>query len=167
MSRKILLAKSVDLRPALISMFAALVSAAMLLVVSSCGNDEEWNDMPPAIASFVSKYFPGEGINSYTHNGATYHVRVDDGPGITFGSDYAWEAVDGYGMPLPQVMLFDQLPPKLYAYLQDSGQLDSVFSMERDSSRYTLTLLNSTLVYDIESGQISGGTPAKAGAGGV
>lgn len=162
-----LLAKCVDMRPALVSMFAALISAAMLFVMSSCQNDDEWNDMPQEIASFVSKYFPGEGVNSYTHNGAAYHVRVDDGPGITFGSDYAWESVDGYGMPLPQVMLFDQLPPKLYAYLQDSQQLDSVFSMERDSKRYTLTLLDTTLVYDIESGQISGSVPAKVIGGGV
>ena len=86
-------------------------------------------------------------------------MRVDDGPGITFDSDYAWEIVDGYGMPLPQVLLFDQLPPKLYAYLQDSQQLDSVFSMERDSRRYTLSLLNADLVYDIKTEEISGSVP--------
>ncbi len=71
-------------------------------------------------------------------------------PGLTFGENYGWTAIDGYGMPLPQVMLFDQLPPRLYAYLQDSQQqLDSVFGMERDSKRYVLTLLDSTLTYDI------------------
>ena len=60
-------------------------------------------------------------------------------------------------MPLPQVMLFDQLPPRLYAYLQDSQQLDSVFGMERDSKRYVLTLLDSTLTYDISTGDASEG----------
>ena len=62
-------------------------------------------------------------------------------------------------------MLFDQLPPKVYAYLQDSQQLDSVFGMERDSKRYTLSLLNSTLMYDIASGELSGTTPSRVNAG--
>ena len=157
--------KSIDLRPILMAVLSAAMSVAMLFVATSCHSDDEWDEMPQEIADFVSRYFPGEGIGSYTHNGNTYHVRIDDGPGITFDSDYAWEIVEGYGMPLPQVMLFDQLPPKVYAYLQDSQQLDSVFGMERDSKRYTLSLLNSTLMYDIASGELSGTTPARVNAG--
>lgn len=140
-------------------MLSLAMSAALMFVAVSCHSDDEWDEMPQEIANFVSKYFPGEGVGSYSHNGNTYHVRVDDGPGITFDSDYAWEIVDGHGMPLPQVLLFDQLPPKLYAYLQDSQQLDSVFSMERDSRRYTLSLLNADLVYDIKTEEISGSVP--------
>lgn len=141
-------------------LLAAMMSAALLFVSSSCHNNEEWDEMPQEIADFVSKYFPGEGIGSYSHSSTGYHVRIDDGPGITFDNNYAWVVVDGYGMPLPQVMLFDQLPPRLYAYLQDSQQLDSVFSMERDSLRYTLSLLNSDLIYDIKTGAISGTVPS-------
>lgn len=152
--------KTADIRPVLQMLLAAMMSAALLFVSSSCHNNEEWDEMPQEIADFVSKYFPGEGIGSYSHSSTGYHVRIDDGPGITFGNNYAWEVVDGYGMPLPQVMLFDQLPPRLYAYLQDSQQLDSVFSMERDSLRYTLSLLNSDLIYDIKTGAISGTVPS-------
>ena len=152
--------KTADIRPVLQMLLAAMMSAALLFVSSSCHNNEEWDEMPQEIADFVSKYFPGEGIGSYSHSSTGYHVRTDDGPGITFDNNYAWEVVDGYGMPLPQVMLFDQLPPRLYAYLQDSQQLDSVFSMERDSLRYTLSLLNSDLIYDIKTGAISGTVPS-------
>ncbi len=152
--------KTADIRPVLQMLLAAMMSAALLFVSSSCHNNEEWDEMPQEIADFVSKYFPGEGIGSYSHSSTGYHVRIDDGPGITFDNNYAWEVVDGYGMPLPQVMLFDQLPPRLYAYLQDSQQLDSVFSMERDSLRYTLSLLNSDLIYDIKTGAISGTVPS-------
>lgn len=159
MRRNIIGIKTVDVRPVLQVLLAAMMSVALMFVASSCHSDDEWNEMPQEIADFVSKYFPGEGIGSYSHNGNTYHVRIDDGPGLTFDSNYAWEIVDGYGMPLPQVMLFDQLPPKLYGYLQDSQQLDSVFSMERDSRRYTLSLLNSDLFYDIKTGEISGTVP--------
>lgn len=152
--------KTADIRPVLQMLLAAMMSAALLFVSSSCHNNEEWDEMPQEIADFVSKYFPGEGIGSYSHSSTGYHVRIDDGPGITFDNNYAWVVVDGYGMPLPQVMLFDQLPPRLYAYLQDSQQLDSVFSMERDSLRYTLSLLNSDLIYDIKTGAISGTVPS-------
>lgn len=152
--------KTADIRPVLQMLLAAMMSAALLFVSSSCHNNEEWDEMPQEIADFVSKYFPGEGIGSYSHSSTGYHVRIDDGPGITFDNNYVWEVVDGYGMPLPQVMLFDQLPPRLYAYLQDSQQLDSVFSMERDSLRYTLSLLNSDLIYDIKTGAISGTVPS-------
>jgi len=159
MHRNILGIKTVYIRPLLRTLLIVVMSVVLMSVATSCHGDDEWNEMPQEIADFVSKYFPGEGVNSYSHNGSTYHVRIDDGPGITFDSNYAWEIVDGYGMPLPQVMLFDQLPPKLYAYLQDSQQLDSVFSMERNSRRYTLSLLNANLIYDIKTGEISGTTP--------
>lgn len=160
MKDKILAVRAVDMRPVLMLILSAIMSACLLFVASSCHGDDDWDSMPQDIADFVSRYFPGAGIGSYSHNGDTYHVRIDNGPGITFDSDYAWETVDGYGMPLPQVMLFDQLPPKLYAYLQDSQQLDSVFSMERDSRRYTLSLLNSTIIYDIATGAVNGTTPS-------
>ncbi len=160
MKAKILAARAVDMRPVFMLILSAVMSVFLLFAATSCHGDDDWDAMPQDIADFVSQYFPGSGIGSYSHNGDTYHVRIDNGPGITFDSDYAWVSVDGYGMPLPQVLLFDQLPPKLYAYLQDSQQLDSVFSMERDSRRYTLSLLNSTLIYDIATGAINGTTPS-------
>ncbi len=52
-------------------------------------------------------------------------------------------------------MLFDQLPPKLYDYLQETEQLNSVFSMERDKDYYTLTLLDSMLRYTIATGAMT------------
>lgn len=134
----------------------ATIVAVTLFFTACHSDDNDFNQLPQPIAEFVSTYYPGVGVESYSHSADTYHVRVSSGPGMTFGADYAWEAIDGYGMPLPQVMLFDQLPPKLYAYLQDSEQLNSVFSMSRDSKTYTLTLLQSSLYYDIASGEITG-----------
>lgn len=148
---------------------AAIVAAGLFLCAlcaGSCSNNDEYGELPGKIAEFVSTYFPGQAVESYTHSGANYHVRIKNGPGLTFGDNYSWTAVDGYGLPLPQVMLFDQLPPKLYGYLQDSRQLDSVFGMERDTRRYVLTLLDSSLTYDIATGELSGTvpTPARAAA---
>ncbi|MDE6040679.1 MAG: hypothetical protein K2F99_03790, partial [Muribaculaceae bacterium] len=55
----------------------------------------------------------------------------------------------------PQVFLFDQTPPKLYSYLQGTSALNSVFSIARNSTEYTVTLLDSTLIYNIASQEIS------------
>lgn len=143
----------------LIARARMLLTAATIAILAAgltnCSHSELWNEMPSDIASFVSHYFPNSELNSYSHSGNTYHVRIDDGPGLTFGANYAWIAIDGYGMPMPQVLLFDQLPPKLYDYLQETEQLNSVFSMERDKDYYTLTLLDSMLRYTIATGAMT------------
>lgn len=138
---------------------AVLVAAAVGSVLSGCHHAELWEELPPDISSFISQYFPNSELNSYTHTGTTYHVRIDDGPGLTFDADYKWTDINGYGMPLPQVLLFDQLPPKIYDYLQETEQLNAVFALSRDSARYTLTLLDQTLTYDIATATISGSKP--------
>ena len=107
----------------------------------------------------LTQYYPNSEVQSYTHNAGVYHVRLDDGPGLTFDSSYEWTDIDGYGMPLPQVLLFDQLPPKIYQYLQETGQLNAVFAVRRDSTEYALTLLDQNLRYDIASGELTGTAP--------
>ncbi len=131
-----------------------LAACALTWVVTSCKHSDLWDDMPGPIAEFINHYYPFSELDSFTKGSTTYHVRIDDGPGLTFGSDYAWIAVDGYGLPLPQVMLFDQLPPALYNYLQETERLNGVFSMERDNVDYTVTLLDGTLRYVIATGEM-------------
>lgn len=128
----------------------------LIAVVQSCKDDEEWGRVPHDIAQFITQYFPNSDINTFSESPTTYHVRIADGPGLTFGKDYSWEAINGYGMPLPQVLLFDQLPPALYKYLEETDNLNDVFSIERDKVNYTVVLLDSTLIYNIASQQIKG-----------
>ncbi len=137
----------------------ATVVTLMLTMVSSCKHNDLWDEVPGPVAEFINRYFPFSELNSVTHNGSVYHVRISDGPGLTFGTDYAWEVIDGYGMPLPQVLLFDQLPPKMYMYLQETEQLNSTFSIARDSEKYTATLLNNTLTYIIADETLTTYTP--------
>lgn len=141
---------------------SALMIAVMAFGLTNCRNSELWDEVPQEIANFIDRYFPSNELDSYVHSGANYHVRIDDGPGLTFDADYSWIAIDGYGMPMPQVLLFDQLPPKLYEYLQGTQQLNSVFSMERDSEYYTLTLLDTTLRYTIATGEMTTHVPSGA-----
>lgn len=137
---------------------AVFISAAWLLMPSSCSGNDLIEQVPEPITEFIARYFPGYGVGEYEKTDSGYHLRLKNGPGMNFDSSYAWENVDGYGIPVPQVFLFDQLPPKLYSYLQGIEALNQVFSVGRNSSFYTLTLLDSSLSYDIAREEITGGT---------
>lgn len=122
----------------------------------SCDHSELWDEVPGEISEFINQYYPNSELVSVSHNGNNYHIRIDNGPGLSFDSDYRWVDINGYGMPLPQVLLFDQLPPRLYDYLQETEQLNAVFSMSRDGDKYSLTLLSSTLRFDASTGKLTG-----------
>ena len=134
----------------------ALMAIALGSVASSCHNADIWDEVPGEIAKFVNNYFPSSELESFTHSGQTYHLRIDDGPGMTFDEDYNWIAVDGYGMPLPQVLLFDVLPPRLYEYIQEMEQLNGVFSISRDDKLYTAVLLDTTVSFNVATGELKG-----------
>ena len=145
-----------ELKHKIAAVFAALILAVTLFSTSSCSSGgEDISGLPSPLQDFIVRYFPGSRIDSYSHPGATYHVRIYNGPGLTFDSAYQWTSIEGYGMPLPQVLLFDQLPPALYAYLQETENLDSVFGIVRTPLIYTLTLLDSTITFDIDSERIT------------
>ena len=134
-----------------------------LAITTGCSGSDLYDDLPSEIASFVTEYFPNPDINSYTKTTDSYYVRIYNGPGLTFDTDYHWTEINGYGMPLPQVLLFDQLPPALYDYIQSAEWLDSVFAISRDSKEYIVVLLKSSLRYDIATATITTiATPASA-----
>ena len=126
-----------------------MLLAMLAFVAGGCSDDVKYNEMPSEIQNFVAQYFPDTGIDSFAESSSVYHVKLKSSVGITFSLDYAWEAINGYGHTLPQVFLYDQLPPALYNYLQETQQLNEVFAVERDSRLYTITLLDDTLTYDI------------------
>lgn len=138
---------------------AALALSIALFTLTSCNNSELWEDLPYQVTKFINAYFPNSELQSVSTAGGGYHIRIDNGPGLSFDSDEQWVSVDGYGMPLPQVLLFDQLPPAVYNYLQETTQLNSVFSISRDAGRYTISLLNSDIYYDTATDTLTGTDP--------
>lgn len=127
--------------------------AIALLLLHGCSSSL-YDELPAKIASFVTQYFPSTEIGNVTETSDSYYVRIKNGPGMTFDSSHNWTEINGYGLPLPQVLLYDQLPPVLYGYIQSAEWLDSVFDITRDKNVYIATLLNSTLRYDIASATI-------------
>lgn len=132
-----------------------LYIALIALTVTGCHNDSEYDLLPPGAADFISQYWPDPYIESVTtpSKGET-QVVVKNGPTIMFGSNNEWVEIDGNGMPLPQVLLFDQLPSPLYGYLESGEYLGQVFEIDRDPRKYEVEILNGDITYDITTGQI-------------
>lgn len=142
----------------ILSLMSLIGALAMMVTMLSCSDNDndnnEYDQLPDTIAAFVSKYFPNPDIESYDHPSGIYHVKIKDGPGLTFDEDMQWEVINGYGMPLPQMLMFDQLPVALYAFLQETDNTKNVYSVERNSRTYTLELLTSSVIFDIATEQI-------------
>jgi len=137
-------------------LIVSLALLATLFAFPSCNDSELWDELPAKVSEFINQYYPNCDLQSVSAGPNGCHVRIDDGPSMSFDKNEQWTAIDGYGMPLLQVLLFDQLPPAVYEYLQGSDQLNSVFSMSRDKVSYTIVLLNSNLYYDIATGELTG-----------
>lgn len=151
---------------ALSSLFRYLMMAVtpVVALLASCSDSEsdEAEALPGEIKSFIARYFPNSAISSCSISPTTYHVSISEGPGLTFGHNCQWEAVNGYGVALPQVFLFDQMPPALYQYLEAMSQLGDVMSVVRDSSVISIELSDGRILYDIDKDTISEPSSATA-----
>ncbi len=130
---------------------------AVAAVVTGCSDDTLWNDLPETVSNFITRYFPGQGIESENWNNdeTVYTVKLKDSDLITFDKSLSWISVNGRGSTIPQMFLFDELPPALYEYIQSMEAVNGVYRVERTNSTITLELLNSTVIYDIKNGAIS------------
>lgn len=125
-------------------------------MLAGCSSNDLYEDMPREIQSFVSQYYPNSQLESFTSTETTFTVVLKNGSTMVFGADRQWIKVDGNGSVLPQVLLFNDLPPALYSYLQETENTDSVFCITRNATAYTVKLLTRLLTYDISTGDITG-----------
>lgn len=129
-----------------------LCVAVMLGACSSDASDE----LPSAVSQFVTQYFPGVSVKSYNElSDGGCVVQLSGGPTMRFDADDRWVDIDGNGSRLPQVLMYDQMPPALYVYLQGTEQQSDVFAVKRDRDYYKLTMLDTVLTYDIATGKIT------------
>lgn len=128
-----------------------------LLFGGGCGDHESelWDSLPSGVASFISQYYPGCAIEKFTHTDGKYYVAIKDGADIIFDDATRWISINGNGETLPENFLYNELPPALYAYLEDLDETGGVYSATRDAESYELALKASYLRYDIASGTIT------------
>lgn len=127
-----------------------------IMWLAACSHSDLWDELPQKVTNFINQYFPNSELQSVGTSTAGVTVRIDNGPGMSFDTDSEWTDINGYGMPLPQVLLYDQVPEKLYGYLQETENLGSVFQLSRKDKIYTVRLLSSSLTFDTATGSLSG-----------
>lgn len=131
------------------------IALGIIIVLMGACNNDAWDELPSAISQFVSEYFPFGELQSYTSEKGVETVNIKNGATLVFNSDYEWTDVNGNGETLPQQFLFDKLPPKLYRYLEAIEAQNDVYRVHRTSGLITVTLLDSYLTYDRQSGEIT------------
>lgn len=129
-----------------------IITLFSAVALSCCHSDHDYDELPRPIAEFLSDYWADPDIESYTQPTAQkYVVIIKNGPSLIFDEDYKWTDIDGNGLPLHEILLFDQLPEKLYDYIESGSQLNQVFTISRDARDYYVKLLDSNLTYDIQT----------------
>lgn len=131
-----------------------LLSMLFVSAVTGCKGADLWDAMPAEISAFIDLYYPNSEIDAYTKSDKGYSVRLDDGPGFAFDSERNWTSIDGYGMPLKEILIYDLTPAPLYRYLETIDATAGVFVLARDAREYRLKLLEDSLAYDIASEQV-------------
>lgn len=132
-----------------------LILVAIVMVGCQSDSDSAYNSMPTKVQKFVTRYFPGYSVDQCTVTPDAVHVKLKNGPGITFDSQRNLEAVNGYGETLPQVLLFDTLPPAMFQYLQEGDNLDQVFTLSFSPTQVVAELLSTTVIYDTRTTRIT------------
>lgn len=135
--------------------YKGLFLLAIVILMGAC-NDNAWDDVAGPMQEFITKYFPfGEVKSCVESPDGNQTVNINNGATIVFDSDYVWVSVNGNGVVLPEMFIYDQFPSTLYNYLKENDWLGSVYSVTRTTSKYVVYLLNTTIEYDVVTGEIT------------
>lgn len=134
--------------------FLHILILTLLILTGACSSNV-WDELPPKISSFVAEYFPGQGIKSYTENDNEERVQLNGGTTLVFDRNREWTTVDPGGNIVPEVFLYDCMPPALFQYLEETSNTENVYKAERTSREYILTLNGTYITYNIDTGDIN------------
>lgn len=138
----------------LISVGIGIGFLVIYLFVGGCSHISNMDDVPDPISEFVTEYYPGMAYESFDNSEEGYRVKLLNGPAISFDNNFRWTNINGYGMRMPNLFLFNCMPPALYQYLEETANLGDVFGAERTAKYYRVTLLDSTVTYNISDASI-------------
>lgn len=132
-----------------------LLIISVLGALAGCQSSDNFGELPESVSNFITQYWPDPDISSVTRPGAdSLVVTIKNGPTLTFNADNEWTEINGNGLPLPQVVLFDRLPSVLYQYIEAGSYTNQVFSIARTPRVYTAQLLDALLTYDIATATV-------------
>ncbi len=140
-------------------LFTNMILCVILLTIKSGCASNDWENVPGPVAQFLSQYFPLQAVTQCNYQNDTYHVKLRNSSALTFDDRYKWTSVNGYGNTLPEMFLFDQLPPALYNYLQELSFTTQVYAVTRDSIVYNVMLSDHSVTYTIATGVVTPDKP--------
>jgi hypothetical protein len=135
--------------------YKLLLIAICACLLQSCTNDDIPGQVPSEISQFIAQYYPSYSYESYQKTSSAYTIKLKSGPCLIFNSKQKWTEVNGNGETLTQYFLFDQLPPAVYEYLQETENLGNVYAVTRSTTEYSISLFDSVLTYEISGSRIS------------
>lgn len=119
----------------------------LLLAISACGSTL-WDDVPEPIRQFISTYWPGVTVSDYQENtDGSYQATIKNGASLAFDSNYQWTRIDGRGVPLPPILIYNEMPT-IYQYLEAREQTSDLLLAVSSPLTITLTFTDFTLQYD-------------------
>lgn len=132
-----------------------LIVALFMFGATSCASDAI-DDTPSSVSGFITQYFPNVRVKSWTPIADGGHKAVlENSATIVFDKENKWIDIDGEGVTLPEVLIYDQLPPSLYSFLQAIEQQRGVYAVTRDNFYYKLRMLDTVLTYTIATEAIT------------
>lgn len=126
-----------------------------LLIITGACSSTAWDEMPRPVADFTARYFPGQAVKSYDETGNGCRVTIRNGASIDFDKNYLWTVIDGNGNRLPQMLIYDQMPPALFQYLSETHADRDVYKVERTADTYIVTLADTYLTYDVSTARVT------------
>ena len=138
---------------------SALILTLMAIIAATltgCHDTDLWDKVPGRQTSFINTYWPLSQIAAVAESSeGAYTIAVKNGPEITFAPDGAWTTINGRGVPLPEQLIFDQLPEPLYRYIRELEMTDAVYTLSRDATAYRAGFLNTSATYTIATAAIT------------
>lgn len=138
------------------SLTHVLVSLLTVLILGSCSGDDAASELTSSISTFLSHYFPLEGVETYTeHPDGTYTVVLKDGPELQFNTEQNWTSVNGRGSTLPENLIENECPDPLVRYISEMEFMEQVYLLSRNDVMYHVEFLDTYVNYTVADGKIT------------
>lgn len=129
-----------------------LITALSILLLIAC-SDTLWDELPSPISTFITTYYPNSGISNYKEENNTYYVKIKNGASLVFDSNYDWTQINGNGVPIPKIFIFNEMP-KIYQYLEARELTSDLMEAKNEPRNIILTFTDFRLEYIKETGDI-------------
>ncbi|MBO5298379.1 MAG: PepSY-like domain-containing protein [Candidatus Homeothermus sp.] len=134
-----------------------LLISVMCIAVTACSDDDDAavigkNELPAAVTSFVSTYFPSQEINVSQKDNDGYEVMLSDGTMIDFNLSGEWVDVDA---PVGKTIPSGFYPAAIDSYIAANVNGTGINEISKEPVGYDVELVSGVeLIFDTDGGFI-------------